>query len=221
MQKYSISEFKRINGIKNEKRLYSFLHRLGFSQLLLRKVNIKTLAKYMTEDRNVIFTELEDRKIIYITTGKKSNNACQLVINSNYFEFACINYNRVGNGINEDGMATVTKYVNLNDKLQNLSYGIKLSILNSQDYATLTYFGDLFNKNNASFSIKVNPYTLDGYGSEARITETLNANNVLDIFRVAHLQGNNIINNQLVNYFDEDLSFLEKTQGFQKSLNLK
>ena len=211
VQIYSPKEFKSNDG---SKKIYSFLRNLGVSQLLMRNINMKSISRHMSNDRKIIVSKKGEQNEIYITTGEFKDRACKILIGDKFFELANITYSRVGNGTNQEATAVVTKLVEKNGSVTDNSYGLKLSLRDQK--AVLTYFGDLTNLSNGSFSIEVDPNTLDGFGEESRITDTLNNHNALDIFRISYLEGNNRIDDKNIFSRNVDLKFLEHDKTFIK-----
>ncbi len=209
---YNVDEFKRKNGIKGPKGIYSCLHKMGLNQQLLRMIDTKKVYKYMTSERDIVLTRDDDRETLYITTGNKSHKAFRIIISNNSFELDDIHYDRVGNGSNQSGTMIATKYALVDGKVIDSSCGLKLVVEGNDAY--LTYFGDLSNLDNARFTIKVSPYTLTGYRENINITDTLNTNHALDCFRISHLEGENKINGSKDYYYDCDLTFLEPNDVF-------
>ena len=216
IQVLKMSDFKSQNKIMNEMDIYALLYSFGLNGQLVNNIDIKTIFNYMNGERKIIVSILEDRNIIYMAPRENKSKACLVTITKELFELSEVTYKRVGNGVNQAGTIINHRYLIRANKIVNESYGLKLSFLSTG--AIITYYGDLNDMNNRSnnFSIEVNPNTLAGYGREKEITDLLELNHALDLFRKSNLQGQNNINGKNVSFDMEDFTIFEN--GYQKKI---
>ena len=218
MKSYDINQFKDENYIMEENNIYELLTKLGLNSELLSNVNVKSIFEYFNGDRMVVLMENDIENSIYITTGTQNFNSCLINVKNNELKISEAYYNRVGNGVNQEGIV-VTKILSLNEKdneqnkISKDIYAISL-FFNGNKNAKLTYCGDVQNIDSA-FTINVDPITLEGKGRNLNITNTLNSKLALELFKKKYLQGvNNINKNLFIIDSSEDIFSLEK--GYSK-----
>ena len=218
MYRLKLKDFKENNNIKTAKDFCQALFGIGLNPSLLSRDVADSLFAAIADDEKEIaaFTDGE-RSMIYIEPSIDDTNAIHVTFGPNYFDFAQISYNRIGNGTNQAAMVNVTRFFENNGGIRTDSCGIGLFL--RADEAVLTYNGAAnLHGQNSIFAIKVDPYTLDGFGENKAITDTLNANHALDHFRKTQLRGKNFLlkgRNQTELYaLSEDMDIYEK--GFRR-----
>ena len=197
------NEISIINSedIRNIMNIYleSFLK----NKVIADGVDLSFLLRYRNEDRKFQVDMQDDKASIYIATSKKDTNSCLITLEKGLLRVQEMCYKRVGNGVNQEGTLTTRIFYEKSGRLIEEAYAITLFNLGVLR-ATLLYTGDL-NDLSSSFSITVDAKTLDGYGEERKITDTLNENCALDLFRKGFLNGENIINGLRVQSSSEDM----------------
>ena len=194
MKRFTMKEVNEGNNGFNGDDFYIHLANIIGDQAIIKNVDMRFLSKYLTDNtREIEINELPNgRMSIYVTNGKDSSESCLIEAGYSYLRISEIKYRRVGNGTNQEGTLFVSIFRSKENELVRDGYAVEISDINEHE-AKLTYFGDT-NDRKTRFVINVDPKTLDGFGEEKKITNTLNHNNVLNLFRVPYLKGNNKIN---------------------------
>ncbi len=174
---------------------------------------LSNCVKYMTDDREILYSEKDGITRLYFSTSFEKSDACLLTIEDRFLKLEEANYNRVGNGINQDGIITTRTMSFKNNALKEESYAISLTKVVNRT-AKITYFGDL-NNLEASFAIDVDPNTLDAYGKNRKITDTLNKNGSLVLFRKSRVKGINFI------YGSREVSLEDDILALDTHFNIK
>ncbi len=206
--------FNLKDKVLSETEIKQFLIELGIRIDLLEDIDLTDLkTKYLTKDRTIYTKEESNRTYIYISTSSFESNACLIVSEPEGIRICEANYNRIGNGVNQEG----TLYTRVVNKYPTCTYvsscAVSLSKVNER-LAKLTYFGDM-DRREYSFSISVDPISLDGIGENIKVTNTLKAFRILDLFQKSHLKGKNMIKGKLVTASNEDVKDFEETHVFR------
>ena len=193
MYRVKLGDFKKNNGIKTAKDFCQVLYRAGLSSSLLsRDVADNIFASLVDDEREIAAISSDNQTTFYIEPSIDDTNAVCLTFGDNYFDYAQINYNRIGNGTNQAAMVRVTRFSDADGCIKMDSCAISLLLHDNE--AVLTYNGaPNVHGENSIFAIKVDPYTLDGFGENKQITDTLNDNHALVHFRKSQLRGKNIL----------------------------